>query len=85
MSGSDIESSATAAIHRRSGCHSGIVYRCCWATVETRTYGGGGGGAFCDWVAGDATVGRCAGESDHSGEDGERKCEIHGCGEILDA
>ena len=85
MSSSYIKSSKTAAINRRSGCHSGVVNRCCWATVEACSCGGGGGGALCDWVAGDAAVECCSGQSDDSSEDGERKCEMHGCDENVDA
>ena len=85
MSGSDIESSATATINRRSSYHSGVVNRCCRATIEACSWGGGGGGTLCDWVAGDAAVGCCGGQSDESSEDGERKCEMHGCDERVDA
>ena len=85
MSSSDIESSATATINRRSSCHSSVVNSCCWATVEACTWGGGGGGALCDWIAGDAAVRRCGGESDESSEEGERKWVMHGCDERVDA
>ena len=85
MSCSDIESSATTAINRRSSCHSGVINRCCWATGEACGWGGGGGGALCDGVAGDAAVGCCGGESNESGENGKWKCEMHGCDERVDA
>ena len=85
MSNSDIKSSTTAAINRRSRCHSGVVNCCCWATIEACSWGGAGGGALCDWVAWDAAVGRCGGQSDDSSEDGERKCEMHGCDKRVDA
>ena len=61
MSSSDIKSSTTAAINRRSDSHSGVVNRCCWVTIEACSCGGGGGGAVCDWVVGDAVVGCCGG------------------------
>ena len=84
MSGGDIKSSATTAINRRGGCHSGVVNRCCWATVEACSWSGGGGGALCDWITGDAAVGCCGGQSDESSEDGESNCEMHGGDESVD-
>lgn len=85
MSGSDIESSATAAINRSSGCHSGVINCCCWSTIEACSWRGGGGGAICDWVAGDAAVGCCGGESAENSEDGEGKREMHGYGQRVNA
>ena len=73
MSGSDIENSATATINGRSSCHSSVVNRCCWTTIEACTWGGEGGGALCDWIAGDAAIGCCGDQSDESSEDGDRK------------
>ena len=85
MSGSDIENSATTAVNGRSSCHSNVVNRCRWATIEACSWGGGGRSTLCDWVAGDAAVGCCGGQSDESSEEGERKWVMHGCDERVDA